>query len=205
MTTETFTDTNGTSWSTHDANWTSINGNAIGQIQSNNARPNSTYNYCAAYYNGSTQQYSQVTLAPQTSVQPGNRGVRINAGSANEGYNFYHNTSSGANFTGANLEKNGSYSASSSAYTQAYGSAHTITVRRTGSTIYGDVAGVNVLSYSDGTPLTGGYDGFYTWAQATNDADLDVQDWTNGASTGGTIIPVNMSGGMQQLNGGLNG
>lgn len=205
MSQDLFNGTNGTSLSTHDANWTAVNSSAIAQIQSNNARPNSTYNYCHQYYNGSQQNYSEVTLAAQTTGNAEHRGVSIYSTGAQYGYVFHHSAVTGSNFTAAVLEKNGSWVASSSAYTQAYGSAHTLRVTYTGGHAYGFVAGTQQLDYTDASPPSAGYDGFFTWAQATLDADLDVQDWTNGAAAGGNIISVNMSGGMQQLTGGING
>ena len=209
MASDSFTNSNGTALSTHDANWSTVTGfTGSVTIQSNQARgpdfANSAYRYTA-----SSSDDSQVVKKAQAALGNNRYGVSVRMGSASIGYSLRLRTLSGDNFTEAAIYKHttfvgsGSISASrlsditlrvqattngSDQDIRAWvnGSAVTFGYSEAGTTYSGTV----LTDPSANTPITSGAPGFIANNGSAAQAETYFDDWDDllGGDPEGSLI-----------------
>ena len=204
MTTDAFTEgSDGVALATHDSNWTA--GSNVGNMEINSNKCENTGDWSAAgyaYYDGSQEDYSEITLLSNTGSPSGNPQpracVRMGHTSASDlGYSvrIYGSTTQ---WTSLELRADGNYLTTAtitSAIDKATGCTLSIECVDNGGNvdITVKVDGVTEISYShtSGT-LSGGYDGFLVFGGGSA-ASGAVDEWTNGAGGGATTHEASIS------------
>lgn len=209
MATDSFTNSDGTALSTHDAAWTKGNGyTGSVTIQSNQARGPDFAN-CCYYYSGSGQTSSEIVKKAYSALGNNRFAVTVRTSNSTLGYNLRLRGLSGDNFTEAAVYKNTTYVASSTGITVSRLSDITMKITATtngsdqdiriwingvqltfgysgaGTTYSGQV----LTDPSANTPITGGDPGFFNNSSAAQ-AENYWDDWTDGAAAGVEAKPT---------------
>lgn len=204
MASDSFTNTDGTALSTHDAAWTKSNGyTASVTIQSNQARGPDFAN-CAYHYAGSGANESQIVKKAYSALANNRFAVTVRAGTGTLGYNLRLRGLSGDNFTEAAVYKNTTYVASSTGLSISRLSDITMKITATANASDQDIriwinstqltfnyseagttySGQVLTDPSANTPITGGDPGFFNNSSAAQ-AENWWDDWTDNVSAGG--------------------
>lgn len=179
MTAFTFNAANGSTLESYDSKWAGETTIAETQSSVMQVKAGSTYvDIFCRYENaqGDTQQ-SEVVL--KTSFNPtGSDGALLvqNSG-GNTGYRVFVDT------TDFFIQRNGSYAANAShglTFSSA-GNVVKVTYNHSTGVVKVFANGVEKLSYTDGTPITGGYPGFYFYGDGFTDRTGFVS-WTDNVS-----------------------
>lgn len=189
MASDSFTNTDGTSLSTHNANWGTIGG-TIFTIQSNCAYAG-TWAVREARYTASSADLSQVVWKGSISaVQADVAKVHVRMSSSTEGYASKPNVS-GGNVIGLILTKNGSWLGSLTGGGNPSVSLDlTLKITASGTstvTVEGFINGTSVGTATDSSsPIAAGNPGFRSWGGASA---VYFDDWTDGASAAAAGAP----------------
>ena len=181
-----FTDTNGTTLASHDANWTGVNATypvTNGRIQSNIFEHASTFQRTGAYYAGSTSDSSSIVIKTGSTALS-KRNVAVRMGSNIRGYAATFSARSGGNWTTVSVTKDGTFYASKSgSWSEA--ADHTLKITVSGTTtvaIAVSVDGVDIgaIASDSSSPLAAGHPGFWN-AECNAVVDSRLDDWTDAA------------------------
>jgi hypothetical protein len=202
MTTEAFTGVDGTELATHDANWLQATGvMAKLVLNSNQLRCLASFDV-ATYYNGSTTDFSKVTvLGGKDANDRGGPCVRLSNGT--KGYHAMLASPSGGNYTAMWLLRDGNY-VDEKACSVSIASDHTVSISASGSgatvtlELFVDDVSLGTIADSSGSRITSGYSGFYVLADASGDVNI-LDDWTDSNNeTSGSVCWGHSSGVTQE-------
>lgn len=188
-----FTNTNGTTLTSHDANWTltaasqTDTGNWL--IQSNELEA-TAFRSLYAYYSTSATDSAEITVkgdsADYTKIGPA---VRMASGS--EGYAAYFTVLSGSNYTRVEIAKDGSFFAQVTSLSYSNTTDHTIRIVATDNgpnvdlEVFVDDSSVYTGTDSS-TPIASGNDGIYNNGGSRAVA-ARIDDFTDGSVSRGII------------------
>lgn len=199
MTTDSFTNTDGTTLSTHNANWAKANSYTnSAEINSNQVRNTAGFQNVAYYRSDSTSGDCQIVKKANAGLGNARFHALIRANATRLGYSIRLQDLSGDNFATVALYKNGTtYLASQTGLTISRLSDITMRIRATTNGGNQDIeawingtqvtwgAPTNSTIYSDGTsPYADGSPGFYTTSSAAQAESFwdDFDDLVSGAS-----------------------
>ena len=159
--TDNFTNTNGTALDTHDANWTvAIGSISPAEIQSNRLQVNS-FSDRYYYYDGSAEDYAQVTLVGGTFQRDCGPAIRLASGS--RGYRLTFEVGTDPDYTRIAIYRENTRVAFLNI--SALDSSNDIELRLVGTIngsdldLEGFIDDVSTITYTDTTPLAAGNDG----------------------------------------------
>lgn len=196
MASDSFTDSDGTGLESHDANWSTPHADyAVTdlEINSNIVEHEGAWDSSGAYYDGSTEEDSQIVFVGGVDTTARHVAVRMATGTADFddlGYSLYLGAT-GSDYTHVYVGLGRSWIATlngSASYATA--DDHTLRITASGTTITGYVDGNDEGNTTDSDVSDAGHPGFWT-TDVAGVADSRYDDWTDGAA-GGLSIPVAM-------------
>ena len=195
MASDSFTGTNGTALTTHDANWSLCADDDFGRIYGNGVSYGAWSEGCYRYA-GSNGNESIITLkAGANSGSAAKVGPAVRMGSTTSGYHLLLGSISGSNYTYLHVRKNRNWLSRFSG-TWSINSDHVVRIVASGTgstvTINCYVDGIFVGSCDDSsTPYISGLSGIYLMGDGSNDYAFG-DDWSDGAISSKSLIPNNM-------------
>lgn len=181
---DSFTNTTGTALATHNANWVDLgmSGHDISNcdIDGNTVNSDSAGSGCAAMYDASTSDISQIVFKPDNTSGDGYKGVCVRGSGSVTGYCASFSTPGGGYWTSILVSKNESYHGSCGSLSYDRTTDHTVKIKASGTgTVTIDVyvdGNLDCTKTDSSTPYDSGKPGFYSM-QANMEARGQLDDW----------------------------
>ena len=209
MASDDFTNTNGTDLDDHDANWTSGANVSQLEIQSNQCEIFGSFNFPRAYYDGSSNNFTELISRGGGD----NSGARVDLHiqmahtvAADNGYRA-RITGDTTDWTNISLFRDATFLASTGSLSTDPSKGSDVTMKLTGVVNGSDLDlavfldGTSELTNTNTSPLTGGFDGFGGYRNGGSAANFKVDDWTSDAPSAGFPNVNGIGTGWTNING----
>jgi hypothetical protein len=185
---DSFTGSDDTDLEVHDSNWTGVDATWVVtglEIVSNAIQLDFGWANCAAYYDASSSDESQIVFKAAGDSATG-RAVAVRMGAGTRGYSAILLAVSGGNYTECYVRKNGNWMAAPFTGSWSTSSDHTIKIKASGTTtvtLEVWVDGVSLGTKTDSSsPIASGHPGFYVAGTGTISHSV-MDDWTDCQNT----------------------